>query len=71
MGCVSPGNLYLDVERLPNPLYRTDGYEVMTNILISPCEAALRAVVVAPTVVCHARNLRRRGLEKNFGRPGG
>jgi len=49
MGRGSPGDLYLDVEMLPHPLYRTDNYDVLMDLPISPWEAALGAEVVAPT----------------------
>ena len=49
MGRGSPGDLYLDVEILPHPLYRTDSYDVLMDLPISPWEAALGAEVVAPT----------------------
>ena len=49
MGRGSPGDLYLDVEIVPHPLYRTDGYDVLMDLPISPWEAALGAEVVAPT----------------------
>ncbi len=49
MGKGSPGDLYLDVEMLPHPLFRTDGYNVLMDLPIAPWEAALGAVVVAPT----------------------
>ena len=49
MGNGSPGDLYLDVEMLPHPLYRTDGYDVMMDLPIAPWEAALGADVIAPT----------------------
>jgi curved DNA-binding protein len=45
----SPGDLYLDVEILPHPLFRTDGYDVLMDLPIAPWEAALGAEVVAPT----------------------
>ena len=45
----SPGDLYLDVEMLPHPLYRTDSYDVLMDLPISPWEAALGSEVVAPT----------------------
>ena len=45
----SPGDLYLDVEILPHPLYRTDGSDVSMDLPIAPWEAALGAGVVAPT----------------------
>ncbi len=49
MGRGSPGDLYLDVEILPHPLYRTDGGDVLMDLPISPWEAALGANVIAPT----------------------
>ena len=49
MGRGSPGDLYLDVEMLPHPLYRTDGYDVLMDLPIAPWEAALGAEVIAPT----------------------
>ena len=49
MGRGSPGDLYLDVEMLPHPLFRTDGYDVLMDLPIAPWEAALGAEVVAPT----------------------
>ncbi|MFN5350456.1 MAG: DnaJ C-terminal domain-containing protein [Polaromonas sp.] len=51
MGQASPGDLYLDVEMLAHPLYRTDGYDVLMDLPIAPWEAALGAEVVAPTPV--------------------
>ena len=49
IGKGSPGDLYLDVEMLPHPLYRTDGYDVLMDLPIAPWEAALGAEVIAPT----------------------
>ncbi len=49
MGRGSPGDLYLDVEMLPHPLYRTEGRNVLMDLPIAPWEAALGAEVVAPT----------------------
>ena len=49
LGNGSPGDLYLDVEINPHPLYRTDGYDVLMDLPISPWEAALGAEVIAPT----------------------
>jgi len=49
IGRGSPGDLYLDVEMLPHPLYRTDVYDVLMDLPITPWEAALGAEVVAPT----------------------
>lgn len=45
----SPGDLYLDVEMLPHPLFRTDGYDVYMDLPVAPWEAALGAEVEAPT----------------------
>ncbi len=49
VGRGSPGDLYLDVEILPHPLYRTDGCDVLMDLPVAPWEAALGAEVVAPT----------------------
>ena len=49
MGRGSPGDLYLDVEMLPHPLFRTDGYDVYMDLPVAPWEAALGAEVEAPT----------------------
>ena len=45
----SPGDLYLDVEILPHPLFRIDGYDVYMDLPVAPWEAALGAEVEAPT----------------------
>lgn len=49
MGQGSPGDLYLDVEMLAHPLYRTDTYDVLMDLPITPWEAALGAEIQAPT----------------------
>ena len=49
MGRGSPGDLYLDVEMLPHPLFRADGYDVYMDLPVAPWEAALGAEVEAPT----------------------
>ena len=49
LGRGSPGDLYLDVELLPHPLYRTDGSDVLMDLPVSPWEAALGAEVIVPT----------------------
>ncbi len=49
MGQGSPGDLYLDVEMLPHPLYRTDTYDVLMDLPITPWEAALGAEIEVPT----------------------
>ena len=53
IGDASPGDLYLDVEMLPHPLYRTDGADVLMDLPVAPWEAALGAEVVAPTPSGH------------------
>jgi curved DNA-binding protein len=49
VGKGSPGDLYLDVEMLPHPLYRTDGVDVFMDLPIAPWEAATGSHIVAPT----------------------
>ena len=49
IGKGSPGDLYLDVEINPHSLYRTDGYDVLMDLPITPWEAVLGAEVIAPT----------------------
>jgi curved DNA-binding protein len=49
MGQGGPGDLYLDVEFLPHPLYRVDHNDVYMDLPIAPWEAALGAEVEAPT----------------------
>ena len=49
LGKGRPGDLYLDVEILPHPLYRTNGQDVMMDLPITPWEAALGAEILAPT----------------------
>ena len=53
MGQGSPGDLYLDVEIMPHPLYRTDGHDVLMSLPIAPWEAALGAELIAPTPAGH------------------
>jgi curved DNA-binding protein len=43
------GDLYLEVEFNPHPLYRLDGRDVLLDLPVAPWEAALGASVVAPT----------------------
>ena len=45
----SPGDLYLDVEFRPHPLYRVDKHDVYMDLPVAPWEAALGAEVEAPT----------------------
>ena len=49
VGQGSPGDLYLDVEMLPHPLYRLDAYDVLMDLPITPWEAALGAEIEVPT----------------------
>lgn len=43
------GDLYLEVEFLPHPLYRVDKHDVYMDLPIAPWEAALGGLVEAPT----------------------
>ena len=45
----SAGDLYLDVELLPHPLYHAHGKDVTMDLPIAPWEAALGGEVTAPT----------------------
>ena len=49
MGEGGPGDLYLDVEFSPHPLYRVDKHDVYVDLPIAPWEAALGAEIEAPT----------------------
>ena len=49
VGQGSSGDLYLEVEVLPHPLFRTDGHDVYMDLPLAPWEAALGADVEAPT----------------------
>ncbi len=49
IGQGSPGDLYLDVEFLPHPLYRAQGHDVSMDLPVAPWEIALGAEVEAPT----------------------
>lgn len=44
-----PGDLYLEVEIRPDPVFRVEGKDVYFDLPVSPWEAALGAQVVAPT----------------------
>ena len=44
-----PGDLYLEVEFAPHPLYRTEGRDLYLNLPLAPWEAALGGKVKAPT----------------------
>ena len=43
------GNLYLEVELLPHPLYRLDGRDLYLQLPLTPWEAALGKTVSVPT----------------------
>ncbi len=43
------GDLYLEIQFLPHPLFRLDGRDVSFDLPVSPWEAALGATVTAPT----------------------
>ncbi len=45
-----PGDLYLEVEFEPHPLYRVEGRDVTLNLPVTPWEAALGAKVSVPTL---------------------
>jgi curved DNA-binding protein len=44
-----PGDLYLEVNFRPHPLYRVDGRDLYLDLPVAPWEAALGATVTAPT----------------------
>jgi curved DNA-binding protein len=44
-----PGDLYLEVEFEPHPLYRVDGRDLYLDLPVTPWEAALGASVKTPT----------------------
>jgi curved DNA-binding protein len=49
MGQGGAGDLYLEVEFAPHPLYRVDGRDVYVDLPVAPWEAALGARVDVPT----------------------
>jgi curved DNA-binding protein len=44
-----PGDLFIEVEFKPHPLYRVDGRDLYLDLPVAPWEAALGATVKAPT----------------------
>ena len=48
-GGAAAGDLYLEIQFLPHPLYRLNGRDVIFDLPVSPWEAALGASVTAPT----------------------
>jgi curved DNA-binding protein len=49
LGNAPPGDLYLEVELRPHPLYRVDGTDLYLDLPVAPWEAALGATVQVPT----------------------
>ncbi|MGO9513318.1 MAG: DnaJ C-terminal domain-containing protein [Steroidobacteraceae bacterium] len=45
----TPGDLYIEVEFQPHPLYRIDGRDLYLDLPVAPWEAALGATVKTPT----------------------
>jgi curved DNA-binding protein len=48
-GGAPAGDLYLEIEILPHPLFRLDGADISFDLPVAPWEAALGATVTAPT----------------------
>jgi curved DNA-binding protein len=48
-GAATPGDLYIEVEFQPHPLYRVDGRDLYLDLPVAPWEAALGATVKTPT----------------------
>lgn len=48
-GSATPGDLYIEVEFQPHPLYRVDGRDLSLDLPVAPWEAALGAAVKTPT----------------------
>lgn len=44
-----PGDLYIEVEFVPHPLYRVEGRDLYLDLPLAPWEAALGAIVKCPT----------------------
>lgn len=49
MGSGSAGDLYLEIDFHPNPIYRVDGKDVYLDLPLAPWEAALGTTVNIPT----------------------
>ncbi len=50
MGEGPPGDLYLEVDFRPHPLFRADGRDIYLDLPVTPWEAALGATVAVPTL---------------------
>jgi curved DNA-binding protein len=48
-GSGTPGDLYIEVEFQPDPLYRVDGRDLFLELPVTPWEASLGATVKTPT----------------------
>ena len=48
-GAGTPGDLYIEVEFQPHPLYRVDGKDLSLELPVAPWEAALGSTVKTPT----------------------
>ena len=48
-GGAPAGDLYLEIEVLPHPLFRLDGGDISFDLPVAPWEAALGATLTAPT----------------------
>ena len=48
-GGAPPGDLYLQIQILPHPLFHLEGRDVRFDLPVAPWEAALGATVMAPT----------------------
>ena len=48
-GRVAPGDLYLEIEILPDPVFRLNGADISFDLPVAPWEAVLGATVAAPT----------------------
>jgi curved DNA-binding protein len=48
-GGAPAGDLYLEIQFLPDPVYRIDGRDLLFDLPVAPWEAALGAEVTAPT----------------------
>jgi curved DNA-binding protein len=54
-GGAPPGDLYLEIQILPHPLFRLDGGDIRFDLPVAPWEAALGATVTAPTPDGHVQ----------------
>lgn len=50
IGGAEPGDLYLEIEIAPHPIYSVDGKNIHVTLPVTPWEAALGATVTTPTL---------------------